>query len=93
MLMKTKRMSFLDSFLCRWSPKWVFSSLVRSVKVGFIELKVLMDPMARLHCPLVQLGPVFLELLPIVFPGLVGFPYFCVGGGQVLVCCHHSKVI
>ena len=67
MLMKPKRMFFLDSFQCRWSPKCVFSYLASSFTVGFFSSKVLLDRMDRLHCPLLQLGPVCLELLIIVF--------------------------
>ena len=92
MLMKPKRMFFLDSFQCRWSPKCVFSYLASSFTVGFFSSKVLLDRMDRLHCPLLQLGPFCLELLLIVFFGLAGVPYFC-GGDQVLVGCHCSIFI
>ena len=57
----------------------VSSSLVNYFKVDFFALKVLMDRVTRLHCPLVQLGPVCLELLIIVLFVLLGVPYFCGG--------------
>ena len=81
MLMEPKRISFLDSFGCRWSPKWVFPSLVRSFKFDFLALKFFLDCMARRHCPLVQLGIVCLELLLIVLSDLARLTYF-LGGGE-----------
>ena len=57
-----------------------FSSLVSSFKVDFFALKVLLDRMARIHCPLVQLVPVCIELLLVVLSVLVGLPYFSGGG-------------
>ena len=86
-------MYFLGSFGCRWSPKWIFYSLLSSFKVDFFALKVLLDRMARLHCPLVQLGPICLELLLIVLSGLAGSTYFRGGGVSLgLLSLHYSHL-
>ena len=93
MIMKPKRMSFLDSFGCRWSPKWVFSYLVRYFKVDYFALKFLLDSMARLHYLLVQLGAFFLELLLTVLSGLARLLYFCWGGVSLgLLSLHYSHL-
>ena len=86
-------MSFLGSFGCRWYPKWVFYSLVSSFKVVFFALEVLLYCMDQLHCPLVQLGPVFIGFLLILLSGLAGVAYFRGGGGEVLICCHLIIVV
>ena len=39
MLIKPKRMSFLDSFVCRWSPKCFSYSLVSSFKLNMFCLE------------------------------------------------------
>ena len=88
MLINPKIMSFLDSFGCRWSPKWGFPSLVSYVKVNCFDLKVLLDCMGRLHCPLFQLNIVSLGLLLTLLSGLFCVPCLCVcggGGGRVLI--------
>ena len=48
--------------------------------------------MDQLHCPLVQLGPVFLGFLLILLSGLAGVTYFRGGGASIdLLSSEYSR--
>ena len=92
MLINPKIMSFWVQFGCRCYPEWVFCSLVSSFKVVFFALEVLLDCMDQLHCPLVQLGQVFLGFILILLSGLAGVTYLRGGGASLdLLSSEYSR--